>query len=67
MTPRQISRLRRIILSEDYLVDRWKLMWRESDMWYDDWRCFKRRWMLKVSIMYRKKAEWYSRKMDDED
>lgn len=64
MTPKQISKLREIISQPDYLVKRWKTMCRESNLWYEDFQMFKKHWMLRASIRYKKKAMFYSHKLD---
>lgn len=64
MKPKRIKQLREIISQPDYIVKRWKAMWRESDLWHEDFRVFKKHWMLRASIRYKKKAMFYSHKLD---
>ena len=64
MKPKRIKQLREIISQPDYIVKRCMAMWHESDLWHDDFRVFKKHWMLRASIRYRKKAMFYSHKLD---
>ena len=42
-------------------------MWDESDAWWYDWYHSRLESDLTNSIRYRKKAEWYSRKLDEQE
>ena len=65
MKPKRIKKLREIIAQPDYIVKRWRAMWHESNMWYDDFLVFKKHWMLRASIRYRNKAMYYSNLLDN--
>ena len=63
MRPRKIKRLRKLILHPSYNSLRWGWMWKESDLWYEEWLVTRNNGDMKNSVMYRKRAEWYSKKM----
>ena len=65
MKPKQIKKLRRIIQSHGYLILRWQLMWAESDAWWEDWLLSRENKDMKNSIMFRKRAEWYSKRLEN--
>lgn len=67
MKPKQIKKLRRIIQSYGYLILRWQLMWAESDAWWEDWLLSREEKDMKNSIMFRKRAEWYSKRLNSND
>lgn len=68
MKPKQIKKLRRIIQSPGYLylTFRWQLMWKESDAWWEDWLATRRNEDMDKCIMFRERAEWYSKRLDNE-
>lgn len=65
MKPKQIRRLRRLIKSPGYLDLRWMIMWKESDAWWEDWLLSREKKDMKNSIMFRKRAEWYSKRLEN--
>lgn len=67
MKAKHISRLRRLIRKDWYYKERWRWMWDESDAWWYDWYHSRLESDLTNSIRYRKKAEWYSRKLDEQE
>ena len=64
MKPKKIKRLRRIIKSPGYLNFRWRWMWKESDIWWNDWLLSRKSEDMRNCVMFRKKAEWYSKRLD---
>lgn len=67
MKPKQIRRLRRLIKSPGYLDLRWMLMWKESDAWWDEWLATRNNEDIAKSVMFRKRADWYSKKLNSND
>lgn len=64
MKPKKIKRLRRIIKSPGYFNLRWRWMWKESDIWWNDWLLSRNNEDMKNCIMFRRKAEWYSKRIE---
>ena len=62
---KRIACLRLQIQEPEYYYDRWRDMWRESDLWYKDYEISKMHSMLRNSIRFRKKAEWYSKRITE--